>query len=451
MTVLIHSGLISFLLVAIYLLLIPIGGARSAQAAVMLAPAQSMVATSNPSRSETYPDTQAAIQVWQQRIQRSPRSYLSYLQLGQAYLRRARETGDVSYYVKAEAAVRQAADINPRYPNIQPLLAQILYSLHEFKEALAIAQSLEDSGSQRALATLGDVYQALGRYQEAETTYQTLAQMKESASLYSRQAALKEATGDFDQALHLMEKATASAYSEGYYGESLAWHEFQLGELYWKAARFTASETHFKKALAIYPDYYLALAGLGRIAAARGQSNLAIDYLTQATDQIPQPDLLATLGDLFAIRGQEEQAEKYYSTVEFIGHLAKINQQVYNRQLVMFYADHDRNVDQAVTLAERELQDRQDLLGWDAAAWAYFKHGQLDLAQAAMEHALELHPHNAMIYYHAGLIARDHGQSQLAQQQLAHALDLHPAFDPLQAPRAQQALKALQSEEEAES
>ncbi len=394
-----------------------------------------------------FPDTQTAIQAWQQRLQQNPHSYLNYLLLSQSYLQRARETGDVSYYVKAEAAVRQAAEINPTYREIKPLLAQILYSLHDFHGALEVAKVSVDSGSIRSLATLGDVYQALGHYQEAADVYHRWEQIKPSASLYSRQAALQDVTGHFESALTLMQQATAAAYTEGYYGESLAWHEFQLGELYWKVADLGAAATHFQQALDIYPNYYLALAGLGRVAAAQEDYDVAITYYSQATAQIPQPDLLATLGDLYLITGQADQAEVNYSTVEFIGQLAEINQQVYNRQLVLFYADHDRNLDQAVDLAERELQDRQDLLGWDAAAWAHFKHHDLDQAQAAIDQALNLDPYYASIYYHAGLIAQARGHGEQAQHFLEHALALHPRFDPLQAPRAQQVLTALKNTE----
>ncbi len=400
--------------------------------------------------AQLFPETQRSIEFWQDRIRHNPQSYLDYLLLSQSYLQRARETGDVSNYVKAEAAVRQAAAINPKYREVQPLLAQILYSLHDFNGALEVAQSAVESGPLRALATLGDVYQALGRYDEAADIYQQWAAIKPSPALYSRLAALKDATGEFEEARILMERAAIEAYSGGYYGESLAWHEFQLGELYWKANDWDEAEQHFQTALEIYPDYYLALAGLGRVAAARKHYDQAITYYTQATDQIPQPDLLAQLGDLYMIVGDPEQAEQSYATVEFIGQLAEINQQVYNRQLVMFYADHDRQLEQALTLAKQELEVRQDLLGWDAAAWTYFKNGQIDSAQQAIHHALECHPHYAPIYYHAGLIAQAQGDTERARELLDYALSLHPAFDPLQAPRAQQILTELNQDPDIE-
>ncbi len=395
-------------------------------------------------------DTAEVIRVWQHRIERNPAGQIRYLYLSEALLQRGRETGDVSYFLQAETAARTALDLDPQYRDAEALLAQILYSLHEFQAALDLAEPLAQAGSIRALATLGDVHLALGHYVEAEAAYQQWADLKPiSSGWLSRRAALAEILGDPDMALDLLTQAIESAKANGETGESLAWLEHQIGLLQFTIGQIDEAADHFQRSIEIYPDYYLGLAGLGRIHAAQGDLETAIDLYRQATEQIPQPDLLATLGDLYTLSGQPDQAESCFATVDLIATLAQIQQQIYNRQLVYVWADHDRHLDQALDLAVAELAFRKDVLGWDVAAWAYFKNGLIDQAQQAIEQAMQFKTQNPLIYYHAGLIAQAQGRISDAQALLSQALVLNPHFDPRQSQRARMALAEVAEGSEA--
>jgi hypothetical protein len=157
----------------------------------------------------------------------------------------------------------------------------------------------------------------------------------------------------------------------------------------------------------------------------------------------PQPEALAALGDLYSITGDSVSARKQYDTVEFIGNLAAINAQVYNRALVLFWVNHDRNAAQALALAENELQTRKDIYGWDAYAWALLANGRAADADAAMQNALAQGTHDALLSYHAGMIAAALGDSARAQANLRDALDLTGALDPLSAAKAADTLAGL--------
>lgn len=393
-------------------------------------------------------DTAAVIRFWQGRIQLHPQGHLEYLLLSESLLRRSRETGDVSYLIQAEEAARQALQLipDPKVPDhrdAQALLAQILYSLHRFPEALSLAQPLAESGSIRALATTGDLYLALGEYDRARASYQRWADLKPTPSLYSRQAALAAVTSDPEVSLQVLQQAIRSAEQVGEMGEPLAWHEHQLGFQLFTLGRLQEAEIHFQRALDRFPHYYLAQAGLGRIRAAQGELTTAIDLFKQATEQIPQPDLLSTLADLYTLTGQTEAAERCLETVDLIGELAQIQRQVYNRQLVYSWVDHDRHLQQALELALAELEIRKDIWAWDVVAWAYYKKGQFDLAQTAIEHAQRFHTRHPLLLYHAGLIALARGDHLTARTQLTQALEINPAFDPLQSRHAQIALNTL--------
>ena len=129
--------------------------------------------------------------------------------------------------------------------------------------------------------------------------------------------------------------------------------------------------------------------------------------------------------------------------MEAVATLARASRQVYNRQLVTFYTDHDRRPAHAVALAARELAVRKDVYGWDAYGWALYRAGRLAEARRASDRALRLGTRDARLFYHSGLISLALGDEDRAAEDLEMALDISPVFDPLQARAARRALLAL--------
>jgi len=158
---------------------------------------------------------------------------------------------------------------------------------------------------------------------------------------------------------------------------------------------------------------------------------------------------VAALGDLYTLTGQHRDAANQYELVEQIGRLtaattatteASRSSGLNDRQLALFYADHDLKPEEAYALAAREYEVRRDVYGADALAWTALKAGKLAEAQAAIEQALRLGTKDARLFYHAGMIARAAGDQPAARTYLERALALNPQFDPLQAAIARRAL-----------
>jgi tetratricopeptide (TPR) repeat protein len=395
------------------------------------------------SRSDL-PNAGVQIAFWSRRVADRPKAYLDLTLLGQAYARRARETSDVGYYLRAEEALRRALRINPGYVQAAASLSGVLFSIHDFTGALAVARPIvDDPRGVQALATLGDAYAALGRYGKAQLAYDRLLAWAATPAAYSRLALLADLRGDTEQALTLMDRAAKLAQESGEYGESLAWYAYRIGELAFKTGRIELAESHYRAALRAFGGYPLALGGLARVEAANGDLRRASVLYRRATAIVPQPDLLAALGDVYAVSGDGANAREQYATVELIGRLARINRQVYNRQLANFYSDHGLRVGEALRLALAELRVRKDVYGYDAAAWASYKNGRYVRAGRLMANALSLGTRDPKLYYHAGLIARALGHTARARRFLAEALRMNPHFDLLQAPRARAALDEL--------
>lgn len=393
------------------------------------------------------PPLEETLRFFQTRIRANPQDGVSYALLAEQYIRQARETGDAAGYQRAEAALQESIRLLPNYALAQASLASVYYAQHDFVPALELAGQVyeQNPNSTEALAILGDAHMALGNYEEAELTYQALLERSETPPVLARLAAFEELKGNPEEALALMRRAAGDALQTGGTQESVAWYILRVGDLYFNTGQPRQAGRYYEAALRVFDRYHLALAGLGKVSAATGDYEEAIAYYRQATDIIPQPDHLAALGDLYLLTDQLEQARLQYETVEYIGKLAGIDQQVYNRQLANFYSDHDLHLQEALHLALLELVSRKDIHGYDAAAWAHYKNGHFEEAQTLMKPAMALGTRDARLYYHAGMIELALGNDQAARRWLEQALAINPHFSILDAVELRRTLQMLQT------
>src|SRR3989441_285146 len=122
----------------------------------------------------------------QRQVTRKPYDATAYHRLGDAYIQKARESGDVTYFDLAERALRKALELAPRYGDAARHLAFVLYSRHDFDGAAREAQRAVDLNSTdaHALGILGDAYLEVGKYEAARETYGTMTRLR--TELYKR-------------------------------------------------------------------------------------------------------------------------------------------------------------------------------------------------------------------------------------------------------------------------
>ena len=109
-------------------------------------------------------------------------------------------------------------------------------------------------------------------------------------------------------------------------------------------------------------------------------------------------DLLAALGDL-------RRAEAMYGESERLERAGWESEEPQPGALARFLAARDRNVPEAVRLAERAAAERADVHTMDALAWAYFKAGRTADASTAIRRALRTGTVDPHIRCHAAVIA----------------------------------------------
>ncbi len=375
-------------------------------------------------------DPDQAINLAQRRIQRHPHDAGAYHRLGDAYIQKARASGDVTYLDRAEQGLRRSLALSPRHAPAWRRLAFVFSSRHQFSEAAAhAAQAIElDPEDAEAYGVLGDAHLELGRYDEAEKAYQRMIQLDEGLGSYGRLSGLKAIRGDSRGSIADLEAAIRAGQASGAPRESIAWAQWQLGSEHFGLGDLEAAEVTFLAALATYPNYHRALAGLGQIRAAHRRFPEAVELYRKALGVIPLPEYAAALGDIHTRMGRTDEARKDYELVEYIARLNTVNRVLYNRELAYFYADRDVKVADALELARRELEVRQDIYAYDVLAWTLLKNGRPEEARATMEQALKLGTRDAKLFFHAGMIHARLGEKDRARQFLRRALETNPHF-----------------------
>jgi tetratricopeptide (TPR) repeat protein len=395
--------------------------------------------------------TDQLIQFYQGRIARDPEDFLPYSHLGASYIQKARETGNVTYYDLAERALRQSLTLVANQPAAAPTLtslAMIALAKHQFHEALTNTQKALSlgSGDQSAYALMGDAYIELGEYDQAARAYEKLRSQNPGVSAHSRSAYLQFLRGDMPAALQSWREAVETARKSNVPAENVAWTQTQYGDILFHTGDLAGAEQAYQAALSSYPGYHPALAHLAKIRAAQQRYQEAIDLYQQALAVIPLPEYVAALGDVYTRLDRPAEAERQYELVEYIGALSALNQVIYNRELALFYADHDRKPQETLQLAKRELEVRRDIYTYDVLAWALHKAEQPQEALAAIQEALKLGTKDARLWFHVGMIHARLGHHEKAIAALRLALSLNPYFHVIQADVAKRTLKQLENQ-----
>ena len=368
-----------------------------------------------------------------------PKNAKALAALGAAYFQRARETADVGDFDLAERSLKASLDIDSTDFEAAAALgamAEVCMGEHRFTDALKYAQRALSlgSGDVSSFAIVGDAYADMGEYDKAAQAYARLTPPEMTLSpraAYARDSRisyLKFVSGDTPEAIRLMNVAVAEGTESQIPSENVAWLHYELGEYLTQAGDISGADSAYLAALVIHPGDYRALASLARLRANNGRYDEAIVLYQKAIAVVPMPIFVAELGDVYAKTGNPTEAEKQYRLVEYIGKLGQINQVLHNRDLALFYADHDVKLLEALKLAQKEFEVRHDVYTWDALAWAEYKNGKYEDAQKASQTALKFGTLDALLLYHSGLIEAKIGKQEQAQQQLQEALQINPHF-----------------------
>ena len=344
---------------------------------------------------------------------------------GGAFAQRARETGDASYYSRAEAAYRRALQAAPNDLPATIGLGAVALSRHEFRRGLALgrrAVRLSPSTAE-GYGVVGDGLVELGRYPQAFATFNRMASMKPSVSSYARVSYARELLGDVRGAAHAMRYAVDASIGES---EPLAWSHTQLGKLYWSHGRLAAAAHEYRTALEARHAYAPALDALALVEAARGRLRRAIALSRRASEILPLPQYVATLGDLLRRAGDRNGAQRQYALVQAIARLERANGVNVDLEIALFDVDHGIRLHRTVALARIARAERPSIDGDDLLAWALARNGRCGEALHYSKLALRLGTRDAAKFFHRGVIERCLGRRSAARRWFARSHATNP-------------------------
>jgi len=368
----------------------------------------------------------------------------AWTRLGDAFMQKGRETADVSYYGRAEGAYRKALAANPKSVEALVGMAWVDGGRHEFERSVEFANKAIalDPGRTDAYGLLGDAAVEMGDYEKAFEQYQKMLDLRPDVSSYSRGAHLLFLTGDLRKATLLMSKAIGSGAP---YAENTAWCRAQWALMQFSVGSYLSASQMLTEGLKAAPNNYHLLAAMGKVKAAMKDYDAAIDYYKKAEAIVPQHEVVVALGDLYTLQGKTNEAAAQYALVDVIHKLNRANGVIGDMQMAQFFADHDRNLDEAVRMAEAEYAVRPNVYVADTLAWCYYKTGRIADAQKLIGKALSHQTPEAMFLYHQGAIFEKAGRTEQAKTALYQALSVSPNFHPLAAAAAEKMVYDLGS------
>jgi tetratricopeptide (TPR) repeat protein len=367
-----------------------------------------------------------AIASLQQRLRGIPDDWRGFAQLGLAYVAQARVTADPSWYPKAEGVLRRSLRLHPD-ENVDGALGIGALDLarHDFAAALRQgrrAASLDPYDAD-AYGVIGDALVELGRYRAAFDAIQTMVDTRPDLASYARVAYARELRGDVAGAERAMRLAFDAAGSPS----DAAWTAYQLGELAFGSGEVAAARGWFARGLDLDPANALNLAGLAKVAWARGNDDLAIRRYEDVAARYPAPEVVIALADLYRATGHATLADQQVDVVRAMQELAAANGVNIDLELALFDADHGDPAG-ALSAARAEWARRHSIYVADAYAWALYANGRFRRASAFADRALALGTRNALFLFHAGMIRLELGDRGAARRDLARALEINPNF-----------------------
>ncbi len=406
--------------------------------------------------------TDQSIKVYRDRCLRDPEDYSSRTTLASFYIRRAKENGDLKDVDRAEVLIDEALKLLPSYEPAHVGKMTILNAKHKFDEALKMADLLlEKSGrsgdhAAEALVAKCDALLELGQVESASQVLQELIQSlgkPTPAALVARQARIAELKGETAAAIELLNQAREQENEEGAPRTTLSWYASRVGDIQLSQGHLSGAQASIERAIAEHPDSPAYKVLLARVRMAQGQPLLAVNILEellkpdreleafvqkinenpsgQGTAQSINQSLLINqnydtyllLCEAYQEADRETDARQLHELID-----KKVNREppIAVRELVLHYCDGGRRLEFALELAKREAKVRNDVFTCDTLAWALFHSGQFREAEAASLQALRLGTRDALLFYHAGVIADQLGRTEEARNHLKRCQEINP-------------------------
>lgn len=358
-------------------------------------------------------------------IAATPENYQPHNELAMALARRARESGNPEFYDEATTSLNESFRLAPENLEGRRIEVWLLLGKHQFAQALDKARALNKSVPDDTMgyALLADAAIETGHYEEAEKAVQWSFDLRpgEIAGL-TRAAYLRELFGDHDGAMDFMNSAyQRTALTEI---EDRAWILVQLSHLLLLDGKTQLADEHVAEALRLFPNYHYALTAQAQVRMAQKRFPEAVDILRDHFLLVRSTESVYALSKAHQLAGDDKEAAATFAFFEKMALEESSGAHNHNHDLIFYYLDYASKPAEALRLATREIERRQDVKTLDAYAWALFANGDFDKAAVQIEKALAVGVRDPVIFYHAGRIALSRGDRVAAEKHFLSSLAL---------------------------
>ena len=342
----------------------------------------------------------------------------------QTHLRKADLYASQREFFKAVEHLSQAININPRYIDAHVQLAIACSRLGWIDKAVeyyAIALHLDPNSpsAQYGLKVLGHYQLGLlqarkGAFEKAKTRYNLAIELDPELSLphfqlgylLTQQGKFEEAVPFYQKAIALYPNHTGAYYQlanayfrmdkqeEGKrqlekFREIKAKERFNLAERSLKKGEIDEALTAFQRTLDMDAAFAPAYARLSTIALQQSDLEAAVEYLQRALEIRPNFAVgHYQLGSIYHKQGEIEKAiESFEAALTLNPNFATAC-----NALAWLYAESEKNIDEAITLARRAVKLKPTASHWDTLAYALYKAQRYKEAAGAIAKALDLQP-----------------------------------------------------------
>ena len=344
----------------------------------------------------------------------------------QTHLRKADLYASQREFFKAVEHLSKALNIHPREVEVHVQLAiacSRLGWIDKAVESYAIVLQLDPNSpsAQYGLKVLGHyqiglIHARKGAFEKAKTQYQLAIELDPELSLPHFQLGyLLTQQGKFEEAIPFYQKAIAlyPNHTGAYYQlanayfrvgkqvegkrrlekfrEIKAKERFNLAERSLKKGEIDEALTAFQRTLDMDAAFAPAYARLSAIALQQNDLETAAEYLQRALEI--RPNFAAghyQLGSIYHRQGEVEKAIKSFEAALTL----KPNFASACNALAWLYAESEKKIDEAITLARKAVQLKPAASHWDTLAFALYKAQRYKDAAEAIATALDLQPND---------------------------------------------------------
>ncbi|WP_299211478.1 hypothetical protein [uncultured Aquimarina sp.] len=309
------------------------------------------------------------LKFWNTKIKEDSLQITALAPAAAAYTELFQSTGDIKYLKLAEKVLVKSAEVAAIGKSGHLLaLAHNYISQHRFIEAKEAAQGayLLKTNIKASEMVLFDVSMELGEYENAQKYLERIASQSDYNFLI-RLAKWNDYKGNLNATIRNMEKAKQIAESSKKEG-LLLWSYTNLADYYGHAGRIKESYDHYLKALAIDPSNAYAKKGIAWIVYSYEKKPVeALTILDAITENYQSPDYFLLKAEI-----AEFQKEDITKKVNLKRYEQAVKDEqyglMYNTHTALLLAEEYQKFDQALEIAEKEIQNRTTPQSYDLKA-----------------------------------------------------------------------------------